>query len=90
MEMPPTVLKLKGEKMFSETLYMFRQTLCRLSASCLFHLPFPSFGDAAEAQIYSASTVFFPHALELHIRILFLTRGQYNSLKMFLMFLLSE
>jgi hypothetical protein len=55
--MPPIVLKLKGEKMFSVALYMPRLTLCRLAPPCPFHLPFPSFSDVAEAQSYSASTV---------------------------------
>jgi hypothetical protein len=57
MKMPPIVLKLKGEKMFSVTLYMLRQTLCRLAVPCAFHLSFLSFSDVAEAQSYFASTV---------------------------------
>jgi hypothetical protein len=59
MKMPPIVLKLKGEKMFSVALYMLRQTLCRLAAPCPFYLPLPSFSDVTEAQSYSASTVHF-------------------------------
>jgi hypothetical protein len=54
MKMPPIVLKLKGEKMFSVALCIFRQTLYRLAAPYPFHLPF---SDVAEAQRYSASTV---------------------------------
>jgi hypothetical protein len=33
IKMPPIVSKLKGEKMFSVSLYMLRQTLCRLALS---------------------------------------------------------
>jgi hypothetical protein len=43
--------------MFSVTLSMLRQTLCRLALPCPSQLPFPSFSDVAEAQSYFASTV---------------------------------
>jgi hypothetical protein len=36
--------------MFSVTLFLLRQTLCRLAPPCPFHLPFPSFSDVAEAR----------------------------------------
>jgi hypothetical protein len=57
MKMPPIVLKLKGEKKFSVTLYMLRQALCRLAPPCPFQLPFPYFSDVAKARSYFASTV---------------------------------
>jgi hypothetical protein len=67
MIMPPIMSKLKGEKMFSVTLYMLKQTLCRLAPP--FHLPFPSFSDVAEAQSYSASTVPIREAVRIQILI---------------------
>jgi hypothetical protein len=46
----------RGKIVFSYT-KMLRQTLCRLSPPCPFHLPFPSFSDMAEAHSYVAATV---------------------------------
>jgi hypothetical protein len=43
--------------MFSVTLYMLRQTLCRLAPPCSFHFPLPCFSDVAEARSYIVATV---------------------------------
>jgi hypothetical protein len=43
--------------MFSVTIYMLRQTLCRLASPYPFHLPFTSYCDVAQARSYFVSTV---------------------------------
>jgi hypothetical protein len=54
-KMPPIVSKLKGEKFFSVTLYVLRETLCRLAPPP--PRPLPSFSDVAKARCYFAATV---------------------------------
>jgi hypothetical protein len=55
MKMPPIMSKLKGF-FFSYTVYAQTDSAVSLPP-CLFHLPFPSFSDVAEARSYFASTV---------------------------------
>lgn len=63
--MPLTVLKLKGKKMFSVTLRMFRWTLCHLTASCTFYFLFHSYCDITQAQSYIASIILAQGGLHL-------------------------